>query len=129
MMLMGDGPPKERGRHRTKVENDIISRRERDFRHQQMWTGAVDYYKHWGKINTKFEEWTSPRYYEDNNKMLCGKFSGSGSLFYALSDILEKFAKIYSYRVGVRGEIPHAKIFIFYICIGPILLCFVRTGG
>ncbi|XP_076255503.1 trichoplein keratin filament-binding protein-like isoform X2 [Rhynchophorus ferrugineus] len=70
MMVMGDGPPKERGRHRTKVENDIISRRERDFRHQQMWSGAVDYYKRWDKINTKFDEWTSPRYYEDNNKML-----------------------------------------------------------
>ncbi|CAG9767871.1 unnamed protein product [Ceutorhynchus assimilis] len=70
MMLMGDEPPKQRGRHRTKVEGDMIRKRERDFRHQQMWTGAQDYYKRWNDVNTKFDEWTSPRYYEDNNKMI-----------------------------------------------------------
>ncbi|XP_066142482.1 trichoplein keratin filament-binding protein-like [Euwallacea fornicatus] len=65
-----DGPPKERGRHRNKVEEGIIKRREREFRHQQMWEGAQNYYKRWDKVNTKFDEWTSPRYYQDNNKML-----------------------------------------------------------
>lgn len=70
MMWIGDGPPKERGRHRAKVEGDIIRRRERDYKHQQMWEGALDNYRRWDKINTKYDEWTSPRYYEDNNKLI-----------------------------------------------------------
>lgn len=62
--------PKERGKHRLRVESDMIRRREREFSHQQMWGGAEKYYKHWEKTNTKFDEWTSPRYYEDNNKLM-----------------------------------------------------------
>jgi len=69
-MLTGDGPPKERGKHRCKVENQMIRRREREFKHHQMWTGAEDYYKRWDQNNTKYDEWTSPRYYEDNNKLI-----------------------------------------------------------
>ncbi|XP_050292965.1 trichoplein keratin filament-binding protein isoform X1 [Anthonomus grandis grandis] len=70
MLMMSDDPPKERGRHRVKVENQMIRKREREFRHQQMWTGAESYYKRWDNINHRIDEWTSPRYYEENNKML-----------------------------------------------------------
>ncbi|XP_018560977.1 trichoplein keratin filament-binding protein [Anoplophora glabripennis] len=62
--------PKERGKHRLRVENEMIRRREREFSHQQMWGSAEKYYKHWEKANTKFDEWTSPRYYKDNNRLM-----------------------------------------------------------
>lgn len=62
--------PRERGKHRLRVEGEMIRRREREFSHQQMWGSAERYYKHWEKTNTKFDEWTSPRYYDDNNKLM-----------------------------------------------------------
>lgn len=69
-MIVGDDPPKSRGRHRTKVEEEMIKRREREFKHKKIWEGADSYYKRWDKVTNKFDQWTSPRYYEDNNKML-----------------------------------------------------------
>lgn len=38
--------------------------------HQQRWGGQVQYYKKWEKANTKYDEWTSPRYYESNNELI-----------------------------------------------------------
>lgn len=59
-----------RGRHRVDVENAIIRRREKQFNYEQMWNGASKYFDHWQKTNTRYESWTSPRYYEDNNKLV-----------------------------------------------------------
>ncbi|KAL1489458.1 hypothetical protein ABEB36_014348 [Hypothenemus hampei] len=70
MLMMGDELPKERGRHRTKVEDAMIKKREREFRHQMVWEGAQKNYKRWDNVNTKYDHWTSPRYYEENNKLL-----------------------------------------------------------
>ncbi|KAH1018302.1 trichoplein keratin filament-binding protein isoform X1 [Dendroctonus ponderosae] len=70
MMFRSESPPKERGRGKAHLESNLIRRRERDFKHQQMWIGAQDYYRKWDKVNSKFDQWTSPRYYADNNKML-----------------------------------------------------------
>ncbi|CAG9821384.1 unnamed protein product [Phaedon cochleariae] len=62
--------PKRRGKHRICVENDIIRRREKEFEYDQMWTGAAKYYEHWDRANARYYSWTSPRYYEDNNKQM-----------------------------------------------------------
>ncbi|KAJ8916673.1 hypothetical protein NQ315_000318 [Exocentrus adspersus] len=62
--------PKERGRHRLRVENEMIRRREKESAREETWGGAERYYRHWEKANAKFDEWTSPRYYQDNNKLL-----------------------------------------------------------
>ncbi|XP_023016713.2 trichoplein keratin filament-binding protein [Leptinotarsa decemlineata] len=62
--------PKGRGKHRIHVENDIIRRREREFNYEKMWSGTAKYFEHWDKANSKFDSWTSPRYYEDNNKLM-----------------------------------------------------------
>ncbi|XP_060534208.1 trichoplein keratin filament-binding protein-like [Cylas formicarius] len=70
MMVVPDEPPKAKGRHRVDVENEIIRRRERESRRHQTWSTAERYFKHFDKVNTKYDAWTSPRYYEDNNKML-----------------------------------------------------------
>lgn len=56
--------------HRIDVENDMIKRREREFKHQSRWNGQVQYYKTFEKANNKYENWTSPRYYEENNQMI-----------------------------------------------------------
>ncbi|KAJ8958417.1 hypothetical protein NQ318_002199 [Aromia moschata] len=62
--------PKERGRHRNRVETEMIKRRDKEFAYQQMWSGTDKYFRHWDKANTRYDSWTSPRYYEDNNKLL-----------------------------------------------------------
>ncbi|RZB58818.1 Trichoplein and/or EVC2 like domain containing protein [Asbolus verrucosus] len=56
--------------HRVRVENEMIKRREKQFRYEQMWNGRKQYYEHWEKKNAKFDEWTSPRYHETNNKLI-----------------------------------------------------------
>lgn len=60
----------QRGRHRVDVENAIIRRREKQYDYDQLWNGTSQYFQHWQKANSKFEQWTSPRYYEDNNKLM-----------------------------------------------------------
>lgn len=62
--------PKERGKLKTLTENEIIRRREKQYQYDQMWNGAVRYFQHWDKTNTKYDAWTSPRYYEDNNRLM-----------------------------------------------------------
>ncbi|XP_057671976.1 trichoplein keratin filament-binding protein-like [Diorhabda carinulata] len=61
---------KQRGKHRIRAENEIIRRREQETRYNELWNGTVKYFDHWNKACTKFEEWTSPRYYSENNKLL-----------------------------------------------------------
>ncbi|KAJ3651055.1 hypothetical protein Zmor_017118 [Zophobas morio] len=56
--------------HRVRVENEMIKRREREFRHDQVWNNRKQYYEEWEKKNAKFDEWTSPRYHETNNKLI-----------------------------------------------------------
>lgn len=72
-MFESEIPSTDRRRGKAHVQNHLIRQRERDFQRQQMWTGAQDYYRKWEKNNSQFDQWTSPRYYEDNNKMLSGK--------------------------------------------------------
>ncbi|KAG5899586.1 hypothetical protein JTB14_022914 [Gonioctena quinquepunctata] len=60
---------KERGKQRLRMENEIIRRRDKEFKKEQ-WSGTAKYFDHWEKVNTKFDAWTSPRYYEDNNKLM-----------------------------------------------------------
>lgn len=59
-----------RGKHRIDVENAIIRRREKQFNYDMLWNDTKQYFSHWEKANSKFERWTSPRYYEDNNKLM-----------------------------------------------------------
>lgn len=59
-----------RGRHRIDVENALIRRREKQFNYDKLWNGTSQYFQHWQKSNSKFEQWTSPRYYEDNSKLI-----------------------------------------------------------
>lgn len=56
--------------HRINVENEMIKRREREFKHQSRWNGQVQYYKTFEEANNKYENWTSPRYYEENNQKI-----------------------------------------------------------
>lgn len=56
--------------HRVRMENDMIKKREKQYHYDQLWKGQKQYYEHWDKKNTKFEEWTSPRYHEENNKLI-----------------------------------------------------------
>ncbi|KAB0791529.1 hypothetical protein PPYR_03329 [Photinus pyralis] len=55
---------------RPNPEARIVRRREREHDHQVKWNNQVRYYKSWEKYNNKFDEWTSPRYYQAaNDKM------------------------------------------------------------
>lgn len=60
----------QRGRHRIDVENALIRRREKQFNYDKLWNGTSQYFQHWQKSNSKYEQWTSPRYYEDSNKQM-----------------------------------------------------------
>ncbi|XP_022902809.2 trichoplein keratin filament-binding protein-like [Onthophagus taurus] len=51
-------------------QTKMAKRRERDFQHQQNWERQVDYYKKFEKTNSKFDDWTSPRYYESNTELV-----------------------------------------------------------
>ncbi|GJQ78233.1 hypothetical protein Trydic_g2562 [Trypoxylus dichotomus] len=51
-------------------QDKMAKKREKDFWHQQQWGNQVQYYKKWEKVNTKYDEWTSPRYYESNNELV-----------------------------------------------------------
>lgn len=62
--------PSARSHHRVAVENEMCRRREREHRHQETWGGLTRYYERFDRANTKFEEWTSPRYYESNNQLI-----------------------------------------------------------
>lgn len=57
-----------RGKRRLNAESEMIRRREKEFQHDQMWGGASKYYDHFNQVNTKFEDWTSPRYYTESMK-------------------------------------------------------------
>lgn len=61
---------KNRGKHRIKAEEEIIRRREKETRYNELWNGTAKYYDQWNRRTAKFDEWTSPRYYNENNKML-----------------------------------------------------------
>lgn len=56
--------------HRVSRENDIIRKREKEHRHDQLWCETKNYYKHFDQVNTKFDTWTSPRYYNENNQLI-----------------------------------------------------------
>lgn len=55
---------------KSAFEKQITQRREKEQRHQETWGGLTRYYKTFETANNKYEEWTSPRYYETNNQML-----------------------------------------------------------
>nr|CAI5868021.1 unnamed protein product [Callosobruchus analis] len=63
-------PPTARGKLKMRMENQIVRKREREFFHDQQWNNTAKYYEYWQKANTKFDGWTSPRYYQDNNKLM-----------------------------------------------------------
>ncbi|CAG9853735.1 unnamed protein product [Phyllotreta striolata] len=63
---------KIRGKHRIKAEEEIIRRREKETRYHELWTGTANYFDHWNKRTAKFVEWTSPRYYKENNELVSG---------------------------------------------------------
>lgn len=52
------------------IEEQMIKRREKEFMHQQTWNGLTRYYETFNNKNTKYEEWTSPRYYQTHQTML-----------------------------------------------------------
>lgn len=58
--------PKGRGRrlHRTEIEHRISEKREKEHMRLQHWSDVDTYYKHFENQNSKFEDWTSSRYYE-----------------------------------------------------------------
>lgn len=56
--------------HRVYLEEQITKKREKEFIHQQTWNGQTRYYKNFENANSKYEEWTSPRYYETHQTML-----------------------------------------------------------
>lgn len=56
--------------HRVNVENAMIRRREKEHKHQTEWGGRVEYYKTFEKSNNKYEQWTSPRYYEESAHLM-----------------------------------------------------------
>ncbi|XP_044763054.1 trichoplein keratin filament-binding protein isoform X2 [Coccinella septempunctata] len=51
-------------------EEQIIRKREKEYQHQKLWGDQQKYYDHWDKTNAKYEEWTSPRYYDTNNQLV-----------------------------------------------------------
>ncbi|XP_045468902.1 trichoplein keratin filament-binding protein isoform X2 [Harmonia axyridis] len=51
-------------------EEQIIRKREKEYQHQKFWGDQQKYYDHWEKANTKYEEWTSPRYYDTNTQLV-----------------------------------------------------------
>ncbi|EFA04930.2 trichoplein keratin filament-binding protein [Tribolium castaneum] len=56
--------------HRIRVENEMIRRREKEFCHDRLWNGQRRYYEDFERKNTKYDEWTSPRYYENQQKLM-----------------------------------------------------------
>ncbi|CAH1976960.1 unnamed protein product [Acanthoscelides obtectus] len=62
--------PTAKGKMKMRMENQMVRKREREFQHDQMWNNAKKYYEHWQQTNTKLDSWTSPRYYQDNNKLM-----------------------------------------------------------
>ncbi|KAF2882783.1 hypothetical protein ILUMI_23295 [Ignelater luminosus] len=62
--------PSARSIAKLDAEKRMVKRREKEYEHQTRWGNQVQYYKSWEKANNKFEEWTSPRYYETNNQMI-----------------------------------------------------------
>lgn len=59
-----------RSTHRTNIENEMIRKREKEHKHQTEWGNRVQYYKTFDKSNNKYEQWTSPRYYEENAQLM-----------------------------------------------------------
>lgn len=59
-----------RSQQRINAERQIAKRREKEYNHQQTWEGRTRYYKTFGTANSKHEEWTSPRYYHNQNEMI-----------------------------------------------------------
>lgn len=56
--------------HQVRYENELIQKREKEFRHEELWSGQKRYYEEWEKKNRKYDEWTSPRYFENHNKLV-----------------------------------------------------------
>ncbi|KAF5281861.1 hypothetical protein FQR65_LT14505 [Abscondita terminalis] len=59
-----------RSEARINAETRMVRRREREHDHQTKWNNQVRYYKSCEKLANKFDDWTSPRYYETNNKKI-----------------------------------------------------------
>lgn len=57
-----------RSTHRVDREYEIIRKREKEMQHQLEWSDRSKYYEKFDKNNSKFETWTSPRYYEANTE-------------------------------------------------------------
>ncbi|KAK4878528.1 hypothetical protein RN001_011034 [Aquatica leii] len=55
---------------RINAETRMVQRREREYNHQVKWNNQVRYYKSCEKLANKFDDWTSPRYYETSNKKI-----------------------------------------------------------
>ncbi|KAK9876302.1 hypothetical protein WA026_012600 [Henosepilachna vigintioctopunctata] len=51
-------------------EEQIIRKREKEYQYQKFWGDQQKYYDWWSKNNTKYEEWTSPRYYDTNTQLV-----------------------------------------------------------
>lgn len=62
--------PRTARTNRANIENEMIKRREKEYKHQMEWGGRVQYYKTFEKSNNKYEQWTSPRYYEENFQLM-----------------------------------------------------------
>lgn len=56
--------------HRLLLEEQITKKREKEYIHQQTWNGLTRYYKTFENKNNKYEEWTSPRYYQSHLQMV-----------------------------------------------------------
>ncbi|KAI4454482.1 trichoplein keratin filament-binding protein family member [Holotrichia oblita] len=76
-------------------QDKMAKKRERDFWHQEKWGNQVKYYRKWEKVNTKYDEWTSPRYYESNNELI-EKVKKDREKVERLEKRREKLKKLYS---------------------------------
>lgn len=54
----------------TAFQNRLVRQRESEFKREQQWGTTVKYYDQMSRKNTRYEAWTSPRYYKTNNQLL-----------------------------------------------------------
>lgn len=52
-------------KRRQLIEEQIRRKREKEFMHQQTWNGMTRYYQTFENANGKYVDWTSPRYYQN----------------------------------------------------------------
>ncbi|KAK9695858.1 hypothetical protein QE152_g32289 [Popillia japonica] len=76
-------------------QDKMAKKREKEFWHQQKWGNQVQYYKKWEKVNAKYDEWTSPRYYESNNQLI-ERVKNEREKAERLEKRREKLKKLYS---------------------------------